>query len=146
VPGFSRDLRVAGNLAYIAADEFGLQIIDVSDPSDPVLVGGYDTIGNALAIHVAGDLAYVADRRAGLQMLQVMAPLKLEPPKKQGSNLVLTWAGGTAPFSVELRQAIRGAPAVLGVTSGRTFTVPLAGEAGFLRIRSSDSRNSAPGE
>ena len=41
-------MAVAGNYAYVA-DGAGLQVIDVSNPANPVRVGGYDTSGYALA-------------------------------------------------------------------------------------------------
>ena len=39
----------------------GLQVIDVSNPTNCVRVGGYDTGGTAYGVAVAGNYAYVAD-------------------------------------------------------------------------------------
>ena len=52
----------------------GLQIIDVSNPASPVLVGAYDTSDFARDVYVSGSLAYVADWRAGLQVIDVSNP------------------------------------------------------------------------
>jgi hypothetical protein len=63
-----------GNLAYVADGGSGLQILDVSNPTAPVRLGGYDTDGWAVAVQVVGSLAYVADG-AGLQILEVSNPV-----------------------------------------------------------------------
>ena len=44
----------------------GLQVIDVSNPANPLRVGGYDTSGYAWGVAVVGNYAYVADGDAGL--------------------------------------------------------------------------------
>ena len=52
---------MVGNYAYVALDAAGLAVIDVSNPANPVRVGGYDTSGNAFGVAVSGNYAYVAD-------------------------------------------------------------------------------------
>ena len=52
----------------------GLQVIDVSNPANPLRVGGYDTSGNAYGVAVSGNIAYVADWDAGLQVIDVSNP------------------------------------------------------------------------
>ena len=66
-------MAVRGNYAYVAASQ-GLQVIDVSNPANPVWVGGYLTVGYALDIAVSGGYAYVADEWAGLQVIDVSDP------------------------------------------------------------------------
>ena len=39
----------------------GLQVIDVSDPENPTIVGSADTPGWAAGVYVSGNYAYVAD-------------------------------------------------------------------------------------
>ncbi|MGB3220183.1 MAG: PA14 domain-containing protein, partial [Anaerolineae bacterium] len=63
-------VAVAGSLAYVTDWDSGLQIIDVSNPTNPVRRGGYDTPGWANGVAVAGSLAYVADFYGGLMILQ----------------------------------------------------------------------------
>ena len=41
----------------------GLQVIDITDPTNPTLVGTYDTPGTAYGVTVSGDRAFVADCR-----------------------------------------------------------------------------------
>jgi len=62
---------VSGSYAYVADEDDGLRIIDVSDPSSPSEVGFYDTGGSALGVYVSGSYAYVADEGGGLYILDV---------------------------------------------------------------------------
>ncbi|MCH8333524.1 hypothetical protein IIC65_06275 [Candidatus Sumerlaeota bacterium] len=78
-PGLARDVAVSGSLAYVTDELSGLQIIDVSDPSAPVLVGSYDTPGIALRVAVSGSLAFVADYKGGLQILRYTGPVPPAP-------------------------------------------------------------------
>jgi len=73
-PGNARGVTLAGNLAYVADYQSGLQILDVTDPAAPVRLGGYDTADNALVVDVSGNLAYVAHYTSGLQIIDVSDP------------------------------------------------------------------------
>ena len=68
-------VAVSGNYAYVADYDAGLQIIDVSNPSAPVCVGGYNTSGIARCVVVSGNYAYVADGSAGLQIIDISNPV-----------------------------------------------------------------------
>jgi hypothetical protein len=71
---------VSGHYAYVADDCAGLQVIDVSNPTNLVHVGRCDINGYAVA--VSGHYAYVADGDAGLQVLY----LQTNPPTKLSLN------------------------------------------------------------
>jgi len=58
----------------VADYDAGLQVIDISTPSSPTLVGGYDTSGWAIGVAVSGSYAYVADYDAGLQVIDISTP------------------------------------------------------------------------
>ena len=73
LPGTAESVAVSGNLAYVADDWDGLQIIDVSNPAVPIRLGGCDTTG-AVDVYVSGNVAYVADGYAGLQIIDVSNP------------------------------------------------------------------------
>ena len=77
LPGSLADLQVRDNLVYLAADLQGLQIVDVSNPSTPTLVGSLQ-IAPARGLQVVGTLAYVTaegvDGAAGLQIVDVSDP------------------------------------------------------------------------
>lgn len=49
---------LAGDHAYLASQAVGLQIVDVSDPAAPALVGAYDQV-HARGVAIAGGRAYV---------------------------------------------------------------------------------------
>ncbi len=76
--GTARDVAVQGKYAYVAAQAGGLVIVDVSDPTHPVPVGGYASDdpnrGAVQGVAVAGNYAYLADGYAGLFVIDVSNP------------------------------------------------------------------------
>jgi uncharacterized secreted protein with C-terminal beta-propeller domain len=57
------------------ADRFsGLQVVDISVPESPVIVGAVVTPGGAGDLVVAGNYAYVADSISGLQVIDISMP------------------------------------------------------------------------
>jgi hypothetical protein len=63
---YAFDLEVVGDLAYIAAGVSGLQIVDVSDPDNPEIIGYWDdNPGYAYGVTVSDDYAYLADYHSG---------------------------------------------------------------------------------
>jgi hypothetical protein len=73
-PGNAYDVRVVGNLAFIADGSFGLRIFDISNPLSPVLAGSVDTAGVAYDVVVSGNRAYVADGTFGLAIIDITNP------------------------------------------------------------------------
>ncbi len=68
-------VSVQGNYAYIVTSGTGLDIVDISDISNPVKVGNYDIPGSASGIYASGNYAYVADGEDGLLIIDVSDPL-----------------------------------------------------------------------
>ncbi len=69
-------------LAYVAYFDGGFRIYDVSDPSSPVDIGGYNTPRlQALDIKVRDNYAYVADGYGGLQIYDISNTAKIELTK-----------------------------------------------------------------
>jgi hypothetical protein len=58
----------------VADENFGLQVIDISNPASPTLLGTYNTPGYALGVTVSGDYAFVADQSSGLQVIDISNP------------------------------------------------------------------------
>ncbi|NNU17732.1 hypothetical protein HK107_15480, partial [Parvularcula sp. ZS-1/3] len=57
-------------LAAVAAGQFGLQVLDVSDPGETFdVVTTFDTDGRAEGVALAGGLAFVADGSGGLKVI-----------------------------------------------------------------------------
>ncbi len=67
-------LYYQSNRLYIAADEAGLEIWDVSNSTSPEKMGYYHTPGRAFGVAVSGDYAYVADWDSGLRVVSVSDP------------------------------------------------------------------------
>jgi hypothetical protein len=65
---------VSGNYAYVADGDYGLQVINISNPANPTLAGSYNTPGYSLRVAVSGNYAYVADGPAGMRVVNVSNP------------------------------------------------------------------------
>jgi len=74
--GRYQDIVVEGNIAYVAAS-YGLEIVDVRDPSNPVKLGSSDLPRRSTAIRVGGRYAYLAAYN-GLNVLDVSNPASPE--------------------------------------------------------------------
>lgn len=72
--GVARDVKVIGDLAYVADDNKHLRIADVSDPSAPVALGAIATVGTAFGVDVQADVAYLATIYGGLEIFDVSDP------------------------------------------------------------------------
>ena len=75
LPANARGITVSESCAYIAADNAGLQVVDISDPSSPSILTAYDTSGNSHDIKISGDYAYMADYSGGLVVIDLMKPV-----------------------------------------------------------------------
>ncbi len=73
-PGQATGIQVVGDTAFVADGSSGLQIINISNPKAPTLIGSYDTPGNAYKLQVVGDTAFVADQAGGLQIIDISDP------------------------------------------------------------------------
>jgi hypothetical protein len=68
---YANAVTVVGNYAYAVGDT--LEIIDISNPSNPVFKGNYD-ISSGEDVQVVGNYAYVADGWSGLQIIDISNP------------------------------------------------------------------------
>jgi hypothetical protein len=74
IPGFANNVKVNGNYAYIAAGVAGLQVVDVSNRSNPRIVSSMSLPSNANDLRIASNTVYMATS-AGLSIIDVTAPL-----------------------------------------------------------------------
>lgn len=66
--------RVVGQRAYVASHSGGLQVLDVTFPLIPSLLGSHPTLGLAQQVDVRGHLVYVAAWDAGLEIFDAAVP------------------------------------------------------------------------
>ena len=81
MPGHAVGLAVMGNFLYVADRDSGLQVVDVSTPSSPVIVGHVSTPGYAAGVAVTGDHAYVADGPTGPDELSRLVVADITTPE-----------------------------------------------------------------
>lgn len=73
-PSRATSVFVEKNLAFVTDRDFGLSIMNVSDPAAVELITIYGTPGFAKDVFVAGNYAYIADGEKGLQIINVANP------------------------------------------------------------------------
>ena len=73
-PGNASDIFISDEYAYVVDGTAGLQIIDVSDKTNPTISGSVDTPGEASGIFKNGKYAYVADGNQGLAVIDIGIP------------------------------------------------------------------------
>ncbi|NGX43821.1 MAG: hypothetical protein K940chlam7_02126, partial [Chlamydiae bacterium] len=94
--GWASGVAVSSNYAYVADQNSGLQIIDVSNVTNPTLAGSYNTPDKALDVAVFSNYAYVAEYASGLQIIDVS---NVANPTLAGSYNTPGWAWGVAVSS-----------------------------------------------
>jgi hypothetical protein len=71
MPGYADCVTVSGTHAYVVNRDSGFQVIDITNPESPLIVGGVNTLAGARSVAVTASYAYVADDVSGLQILPV---------------------------------------------------------------------------
>lgn len=69
-PGVAQDVAVLGTLAFVADREAGLEVIDVSDPANPIGAGFYRTRMFASKVAVSEQLTFMSLQKKGLTILK----------------------------------------------------------------------------
>jgi hypothetical protein len=73
--GVPIDVEIVGDYAYIAGFlGYGLAVVDVSDPTNPIFNGWVSTIGEANDINLSGNYACIASWNGGLEIVDVSNP------------------------------------------------------------------------
>jgi hypothetical protein len=99
--GYAQDLQIVGNLAYIAggaapsgfaethdvSNGRGLQIVDISDPTNPIATARSPTALPTHGVQVREGTAYLAAGESGLQIVDVTNPVS---PTLLGESQVLS--------------------------------------------------------
>lgn len=71
---WTNSIKVRGNIAYVANGNNGLIVVDVSNPTVPLIIGTEDTPGYAEEIEIVGQAAFVADSHGYLQVIDISDP------------------------------------------------------------------------
>jgi hypothetical protein len=140
----ARDLCLAGDRLYAALDPGGLCVLDVSDPTNPVVLGTAYTPRFALSVAVTGDVAFVSDQDYGVNAIYVFDvsdPEQLRPigflDTPGQCNGLAAYRGYVCAADAE-PGGLRILPAQCGAMAGVDETAPGLG----LRV----VPNPAPGE
>jgi len=83
----------------VADYQYGLRVVDISNPASPSAVGFYDTPGYAFGVAVAGDYAFIGDAYDGVWVIDVSDPAhpsKADSYDTQGDARGMTVVGGYA--------------------------------------------------
>jgi hypothetical protein len=73
----SHEIKIIGNMVYLASGTNGLIIFDVSDMYNPIKIGEYDTPGTAYGVDIKENLAYIADLDEGLRIVDITDPANM---------------------------------------------------------------------
>jgi hypothetical protein len=129
-PGYGRDLKVIGNVAYLNRYNYGFDIFDVTDPTSPTLRSHYSKQhGSYTGMTTNGNYAYIGELGNGMNVLDVSNPSNPQylgnPGYISGSgpqaikavgNLVYIAAGNGGLVIVEVSNPT--GPSVIGRYSG----------------------------
>ena len=85
-------IAVSGSLACIAAQN-SVALVDITDPTQPTLVGAYDSLVPATGIVVRDSYAYVSETWEGLRILDITDPAR---PTLVGDFRTVFYAYGLA--------------------------------------------------
>jgi len=93
------DVVVSGQHAYVAAWHKGFHVVDVSDPSNPIVASSHSTPGYACDLALVDDHVYVADGDGDLAIFDVSDPSEPVPAptyEVEGSVFAVAAAGDLA--------------------------------------------------
>jgi len=83
-------IEVSGDKLYLPAGPAGLQVIDVSEPASPKLVGGYYLDSPAVSVDISDGLAWVSTGWGGIRVVDLAA----EPEAPEGIDYDLPDGAG----------------------------------------------------
>ena len=102
----------SGNYIYVPDQESGLQIIDISDPLNPSIIGALPIEnGNAEDVAVSGNYAYVADDRNGLVVVDISDPASPDDVGFLAMNASAVFVQNDYAYVLEYIQGGGGQPA-----------------------------------
>ena len=70
----ARQVAVQKGMAYVSTREYGLWIIDATDPTQPRIRSRFDCCELATGVDVAGDVCFLGQRQNGVEFIDVSDP------------------------------------------------------------------------
>lgn len=71
VSSYTRDVRIVGTTAYVSTSASGqMHILDIETPTNPVLLGTFNSADAVWRLDVSGNYAYLASESEGLQVVE----------------------------------------------------------------------------
>ncbi len=74
VPGWAAWVEIAGDYAYVCEWDYGLRVLDISDPGEPTEVSQFITEHGSHHIVVSDTIGYLCDFGKGLRILNLANP------------------------------------------------------------------------
>jgi hypothetical protein len=134
--GWAEDVRVIGDYAYVANEEF--YILDVSSPVNPIEMGSVELSGWANGLAIAGDYAYVAEDE-GFHVVDVSDPaqpvdIAYLPTADRGNDVTLygnyacvaSGSGGLEIFDITTPEAPQWISNIVPMGVGEPYASDLA--------------------
>ncbi len=72
--GTAYHVALNGDYADVTCGNWGLKILDISDPTQPEEIGHFGNLGYAGTVIIEGDYAYVEDNNGGLRIVDISDP------------------------------------------------------------------------
>ena len=135
--GLGESIAISGNYVFMGQSS-SVVVIDVSNPSNPLVIAQAPTADLVLGLVVAGDYIYTATRMAGLMVFRLMPKLQVAT---SGASLLLSWPVTSTPFvltqSFDVNAAnwtpVTNAPALAG--QRKELSLPLSSGNVFYRLQ-----------
>ena len=104
LPGLVRGVALLGSFAYVADQEGGIQVVDISNPASPLIRGAYTTTNYTWidGITIFGGRIYSASENDGLQIFDLSnptVPTLLSSTNVGGGEAVIVQASATGVFA-----------------------------------------------
>jgi len=77
---------IQDHYAYIANGKYGIQVVDIKDPSSPYIAAHLDTPGDCRGLFVDGEVLFAADSESGIHMINIELS-----PDSDGDRIPDSW-------------------------------------------------------
>lgn len=102
-----------GNRFYMYGGAAGLEILDVSQPAMPRVLGGYKPNGTTWGVGVTGNHAVLGLQGQGVAVIEIEPPPPPPPAlaiARMGNTVTLAWPAAATGFGLETAAAFGGPP------------------------------------